>query len=90
MKIGKDLDLFDGPLEEYKYETYDSQLPESIVPGADTIEGRPGFPAPDLTEDGMVDMMESLGWNVSTDNILVVPDGDSKIIIRNLNREQKE
>ena len=59
MKIGKDLDLFDGPLEEYKYETYDSQLPESIVPGADTIEGRPSFPDPDLTEDGMVDMMLS-------------------------------
>ena len=36
----------------------------------------------------MVDMMESLGWDVAKDNILVVPDGDSKIVIRNLNREQ--
>ena len=69
--IGKDLDLFDGPLDDYKYETYNSQLPEA-----------------DLTEDGMVDMMESLGWDVKNDNILVVPDGDSKIVIRNLNREQ--
>tara|TARA_B000000557_G_C20745647_1_gene430570 strand:+ start:75 stop:296 length:222 start_codon:yes stop_codon:yes gene_type:complete len=72
MRIGKDLDLFDGPLEdEYKYDTYTSQLPDA-----------------DLTEDGMVDMMESLGWDVAKDNILVVPDGDSKIVIRNLNREQ--
>ena len=72
MKVGKDLDLFDGTMEnEYKYDTYTSQLPKE-----------------EITEDGMVEMMESLGWDVATDNILVVPDGDSKIIIRNLNREQ--
>jgi|TARA_B100001113_G_C20595201_1_gene399251 hypothetical protein len=73
MKIGKDLDLFDGPDDS-------------------VIEGRPTYvdklPQAEINEDGMVEMMESLGWNVSQDNILVVPDGDSKIIIRNLNREQ--
>ena len=74
MRIGKDLDLFDGPLEdEYQYDTYTSQQP---------------LPDGDITEDAMVDMMESLGWDVAKDNILVVPDGDSKIVIRNLNREQ--
>ena len=42
----------------------------------------------EVSEDGLVAMMESLGWDVAKDNILVVPDGDSKIVVRNLNREE--
>ena len=59
----------------------DLDLMDGALPDSDNM-GR------EVSEDGLVAMMESLGWDVAKDNISVVPDGDSKIVVRNLNREE--